>query len=72
MDFKANYDRKVNNFLISQVDEKIIANMVFVRSFELKSDFAIKACDKQIESLKFNVMLYIILLREIRGLVYMV
>lgn len=29
-DFAANYKRKVNNFLLSQMDENITASMVFV------------------------------------------
>lgn len=29
-DFAANYKRKVNNFLLSQMDENITAGMVFV------------------------------------------
>lgn len=53
-DFKANYDRKINNFLLSQMDEKITANMVFVSSFESKSGFAIEACAKRIARLKFG------------------
>ena len=35
-DFAANYKRKVNNFLLSQMDENITASMVFVSSFESK------------------------------------
>ena len=34
-DFKSNYDRKVNNFLLSQMDERITASMVFVSSFRI-------------------------------------
>ena len=36
-DFKQNYQRKINNFLLSQMDEKITASMVFVSRFESKS-----------------------------------
>lgn len=54
VDFKANYDRKVNNFLLSQMDEQITANMVFVSSFESKSGFAIEACAKRIARLRFG------------------
>ena len=54
LDFKSNYDRKVNNFLISQMDERITANMVFVSSFESKSGFAIEACAKRIARLRFG------------------
>lgn len=53
-DFAANYKRKVNNFLLSQMDESITASMVFVGSFESKSGFAIEACAKRIARLKFG------------------
>lgn len=53
-DFAANYDRKVNNFLLSQMDERITASMVFVSSFESKSGFAIENCAKRIARLKFG------------------
>jgi hypothetical protein len=54
LDFKSNYDRKVNNFLLSQMDEQITANMVFVSSFESKSGFAIETCAKRIARLRFG------------------
>lgn len=53
-DFKSNYRRKVNNFLLSQMDENITASMVFVSSFESKSGFAIETCAKRIAWLKFG------------------
>ena len=53
-DFQANYRRKVNNFLLSQMDERITASMVFVSSFESKSGFAIEACAKRIARLRFG------------------
>lgn len=53
-DFKSNYDKKVNNFLLSQMDENITASMVFVSSFESKSGFAIEACAKHIAKLRFG------------------
>ncbi len=53
-DFPANYARKANNFLLSQMDMHIIANMVFVSSFESKSGFAIEACAKRIARLTFG------------------
>lgn len=53
-DFKSNYRRKVNNFLLSQMDENITASMVFVSSFESKSGFAIENCAKRIARLKFG------------------
>ncbi len=53
-DFTANYERKVNNFLLSQMDERITASMVFVSSFESKSGFAIEACAKRIARLTFG------------------
>lgn len=53
-DFEKNYKRKVNNFLLSQMDENITASMVFVSSFESKSGFAIESCAKRIARLKFG------------------
>ncbi len=53
-DFKTNYNRKVNNFLLSQMDSQITANMVFVSSFESKSGFAIETCAKRIARLRFG------------------
>lgn len=53
-DFYANYKRKVNNFLLSQMDERITASMVFVSSFESKSGFAIEACAKRIARVTFG------------------
>ena len=53
-DFEKNYKRKVNNFLLSQMDEQITASMVFVSSFESKSGFAIESCAKRIARLKFG------------------
>lgn len=53
-DFAKNYAKKVNNFLLSQMDERITASMVFVSSFESKSGFAIEACAKRIARLKFG------------------
>lgn len=53
-DFASNYKRKVNNFLLSQMNESITASMVFVSSFESKSGFAIEACAKRIARLKFG------------------
>lgn len=53
-DFIANYKKKVNNFLLSQMDERITASMVFVSSFESKSGFAIETCAKKIAILKFG------------------
>lgn len=53
-DFSINYKRKVNNFLLSQMDENITASMVFVSSFESKSGFAIETCAKRIARLKFG------------------
>ena len=53
-DFKENYIKKRYNFLLSQLDENITANMVFVSSFESKSGFAIEACAKRIARMKFG------------------
>lgn len=53
-DFSSNYRRKVNNFLLSQMDERISASMVFVSSFESKSGFAIEICAKRIARLTFG------------------
>jgi hypothetical protein len=53
-DFKDNYQKKTNNFLLNQLDEQMTANMVFVSSFESKSGFALEACAKRIAILKFG------------------
>lgn len=53
-DFVLNYKRKVNNFLLSQMDEQITASMVFVSGFESKRGFAIENCAKRIARLKFG------------------
>lgn len=53
-DFIVNYSKKINNFLLNQLDEQMTANMVFVSSFESKSGFAIEACAKRIARLKFG------------------
>ena len=53
-DFKTNYIKKRYNFLLSQLDENITANMVFVSSFESKSGFAIETCAKRIARMKFG------------------
>jgi hypothetical protein len=53
-DFASNYRRKVNNFLLAQMDERITASMVFVSSFESKSGFAIETCAKRIARLTFG------------------
>ena len=53
-DFKTNFIKKRYNFLLSQLDENITANMVFVSSFESKSGFAIEACAKRVARLKFG------------------
>ena len=53
-DFSNNYKRKVNNFLLSQMDERITASMVFVSSFEAKSGFAIESRAKRIAVLRFG------------------
>lgn len=53
-DFRTNYIRKRYNFLLSQLDENMTANMVFVSSFESKSGFAIEACAKRIARLRFG------------------
>ena len=53
-DFMLNYVRKRYNFLLSQLDENMTANMVFVSSFESKSGFAIETCAKRIARLRFG------------------
>lgn len=53
-DFYINFNKKRYNFLLEQLDNNIIANMVFVSSFESKSGFAIEACAKRIAMLKFG------------------
>lgn len=54
IDFRQNYVRKRHNFLLSQLDEVMTANMVFVSSFESKSGYAIEACAKRIARLRFG------------------
>ena len=53
-DFRYNFTRKRYNFLLSQLDEEMTANMVFVSSFESKSGFAIETCAKRIARLRFG------------------
>ncbi len=53
-DFQQNFIKKRYNFLLNQLDETLIANMVFVSSFESKSGFAIESCAKQVACLKFG------------------
>lgn len=53
-DFNVNYVKKQYNFLLNQMDNNILANMVFVSSFESKSGFAIEAVAKRIAILKFG------------------
>ena len=54
IDFMSNYEKKVNNFLLGQMDEHITANMVFVSSFESKSGFAIERCAQRIAVLRYG------------------
>lgn len=53
-DFYKNYAKKNYNFLLNQMDKRMLANMVFVSSFESKSGFAIETCAKRIARLKFG------------------
>jgi hypothetical protein len=53
-DFGSNFLKKRNNFLLSQLDENIVAHMVFVSSFESKSGYAIENCARQIARIKFG------------------
>lgn len=53
-DFYYNYQRKVNNFLLCQMDKRITANMVFASSFESKSGNTIETCAKRIARLKYG------------------
>lgn len=53
-DFRSNFVRKRYNFLLSQLDKNMTANMVFVSSFESKSGFAIETCAKRIARLRFG------------------
>lgn len=53
-DFIVNFNKKRNNFLLNQLDEKMIAHMVFVSSFESKSGFAIEASAKRIARIRFG------------------
>jgi hypothetical protein len=53
-DFGKNYVRKKNNFLLNQLDDNVLANMVFVSSFESKSGNAIEACAQRIARIRFG------------------
>ncbi len=53
-DFYINYKKKINNFLLNQMDPSITASMVFVSSFESKSGFAIETCAKRVARLRFG------------------
>lgn len=53
-DFKVNYAKKQYNFLLNQMDNIMLANMVFVSSFESKSGNTIEAVAKRIAILKFG------------------
>lgn len=53
-DFGDNYIKKRYNFLLSQLDKTLTANMVFVSSFESKSGFAIETCAKRIARMRFG------------------
>ena len=53
-DFINNYTNKKYNFLLNQFDKNLIANMVFVSSFESKCGNAIEKCAKRIAMLKFG------------------
>ena len=55
IDFIDNYKRKRFNFLLSQLDESIIATMVFVSSFESKSGFAIERVAEKVAQIKYGV-----------------
>ncbi|WIF96189.1 TdeIII family type II restriction endonuclease [Caminicella sporogenes] len=53
-DFKKNYKKKNHNFLLSELDDEMTANMVFVSSFESKSGNAIQECARRIAILKYG------------------
>lgn len=53
-DFVKNYNRKRHNFLLSQLEETITANMVFVSSFESKSGLAIERVAERVARLKYG------------------
>lgn len=53
-DFIKNYNKKNNNFLLSELDEEMTAHMVFVSSFESKSGNAIQECARQITILRYG------------------
>lgn len=53
-DFGKNFINKRYNFLLSQLDQNLTANMVFVSSFESKSGFAIETCAKRIARLTYG------------------
>jgi len=57
-DFQANFKRKVNNFLLSQMDERITASMVFVSSFESKVDLQLKLVLRELLALNLAMKMY--------------
>ena len=54
VDFSTNYTRKKYNFLLNQMDTGMVANMVFVSSFESKSGYAIETVANRISRLRFG------------------
>lgn len=54
VDFSTNYTRKKYNFLLNQMDTGMVANMVFVSSFESKSGYAIETVANRIARLRFG------------------
>ena len=53
-DFSVNYNKKNRNFILNQMDDEILASMVFVSSFESKSGNAMEACAKRIARLRYG------------------
>jgi len=53
-DFLENYERKVNNWTLSDFDNSLIAHMVFVSSFESKSGNMFQKVAKEIAKVKYG------------------
>lgn len=53
-DFKKNYDKKTNNFLLNQLDSTLVASMVFISSFESKSGNAIEEVAQRVARLRYG------------------
>ncbi len=58
VDFSTNYTRKKYNFLLNQMDTGMVANMVFVSSFESKSGYAIETVEIELQGCDLGKKMY--------------